>query len=70
MSDSHLPLRFDVQVPADGCVKVQLPLLAGSQVTMYVVESSDANLDDLLAASATSTDFWYNSEDDEDWNNA
>jgi hypothetical protein len=70
MSDSHLPLRLDVQVPPDGRVEVQLPLPAGSQVTMYVVEQSDADFDDLLAASVTSTDFWNNPEDDEDWNNA
>ena len=70
MLDSQLPLRFDLQVPSDGRVEVQLPLLAGSLVTMYVVEKSDAEFDDLLAASVTSTDFWNNPEDDEDWNNA
>jgi len=70
MSNSQLPLRFDMQVPPDGRVEVQLPLPAGSQVTMYVFEQSDADFDELLAASATSTDFWNNPEDDEDWNNA
>jgi hypothetical protein len=70
MSDSQLPLRFDLQVPPDGRVEVQLPLSAGSQVTLYVVEKSDADFNDLLAASTTSTDFWNNPEDDEDWNNA
>ena len=43
MSDSQLPLRFDMQVPPDGRIEVQLPLSAGSQVTMYVVEKSDAD---------------------------
>jgi hypothetical protein len=70
MSDSQLPLRFDLQVPPDGRVEVQLPLPAGSQVTLYVVEKSNADFDDLLAAAMTSTDFWNNPEDDEDWNNA
>lgn len=70
MSDSQLPLRFDVQVPADGRVELMLPLPAGAEVTMYVVEKSDTELTDLLAASASSTDFWNNPEDDEDWNNA
>ena len=70
MSDPQLPLRFDMQVPSGGRVEVQLPLPAGSQVTMYVFEQSDAEFDDLLAASASSTDFWNNPEDDEDWNNA
>ena len=70
MPDSQLPLRFDLQVPPDGRVEVQLPLSAGSQVTLYIVEKSNADFEDLLAASMTSTDFWNNLEDDEDWNNA
>jgi hypothetical protein len=70
MSDPQLPLRFDMQVPPDGRVEITLPLPAGSQVTMYVFDKSDANFDDLFAASLTSTDFWNNPEDDEDWNNA
>ena len=70
MSDSQLPLRFDLQVPPDGRLEVQLPLPAGSHVTLYVVEKSNADFDDLLAAAMTSTDFWNNPEDDEDWNNA
>jgi len=70
MSESQLPMRFDMQVPPDGRVEVQLPLAAGSQVTMLVFEKSAADFDDLLSASTTSTDFWDNPEDDEDWNNA
>jgi hypothetical protein len=70
MSDSQLPLRFDVQVPSDGRVELLLPLSAGAHVTLYVVEKSDSAIDDLLAASTSSTDFWNNSEDDEDWDNA
>jgi hypothetical protein len=70
MSDAQLPLRFDLQVPPDGRVEVQLPLSAGSKVTLYVVEQSNAEFGDLLAASMTSTEFWDNSEDDEDWNHA
>jgi hypothetical protein len=70
MSDSQLQLRFDLQVPPDGRLEVQLPLSAGSHVTLYVIEKSNADFDDLLAAAMTSTDFWNNPEDDEDWNNA
>ena len=30
----------------------------------------DEELDELLSAANTSTDFWNNGADDEDWNNA
>jgi len=40
---------------------------ANSQITD---EPADDELHDVLEASASSTDFWDNPEDDEDWNNA
>lgn len=70
MSASQSPLRYDVEVPPDGRIEVQLPLPAASHVTVFVVEQSEADFDDLLAASNSSTDFWNNPEDDEDWNDA
>jgi hypothetical protein len=70
MSSLPLPLRYDVEVPPDGRIEVKLPLPAGSRVTVYVVGNSDAEFHDLLAASASSTAFWDNLEDDEDWNDA
>jgi hypothetical protein len=70
MSDSQLPLRYDLEVSSDGRIQVELPLPAGSHVTIYVVEQADAESTDLLAASVSSTDFWENPEDDEDWNHA
>lgn len=70
MSTSQLPLRFDVDVPPDGRIEVQLPLPAAEHVTVYVVEQSAAEFHDLMAASVSRTDFWDNPEDDEDWNDA
>ena len=70
MSDSHLPLRYDVQVPPDGRIEVTVPLPAESQATVYVVPKTETELDELLAASLSSTDFWDNPDDDEDWNDA
>ena len=70
MSTSQLPLRYDVEVPPDGRIEVQLPLPTAAQVTIYVLEKSDSEFEDLLTASVSSTDFWDNSEDDEDWNDA
>ena len=70
MSLTQLPLRYDMEVPPDGRIEVQLPLPAGSQVTVIVVEQPSGELDDLLAASVSSTDFWDNPDDDADWNHA
>jgi hypothetical protein len=70
MSASQLPLRYDMDVPPDGRIELQLPLPTASHVTVYVVEAGDTEFDDLIAASASSLDFWDNSEDDEDWNDA
>jgi hypothetical protein len=69
-SKSSVPLRYDLEVPADGRIELQVPLLAGLPVSVYVIEQQAAELDDLMAASVSSTDFWDNPEDDEDWNNA
>jgi hypothetical protein len=39
-------------------------------VTSICLECGGAELDDLTLAAASSTDFWSNPEDDEDWNDA
>jgi hypothetical protein len=70
MSSLPSPFRYDVQVPTDGRIEVQVPLPAGSRVTVYVVEQPALEFNDLFAAAASSTDFWDNEMDDEDWNNA
>ena len=70
MAFSHLPLRYDLEVPSDGRIEMQIPLPAGSHVTVYDVEQSEAEFAELLAASQSSTDFWVNPQDDEDWNHA
>lgn len=69
MPDSQLPLRYDIEVPPNGRIDLQLPLPAASHVTVYVVEEQ-CEIDDLLAAAASSTNFWDNPQDDEDWNDA
>jgi len=64
------PMRYDIEVPADGRIEFRVPLPAGSHVTVYVVPEKTDEFDDLTAASMSSTDFWDNPADDEDWNNA
>lgn len=68
--DSSLPLRFELQVGADGRVDFSVPLPAGSKVTVLVADEAQAETLDLVAAAASSTEFWDNPYDDEDWNHA
>lgn len=70
MSSPNHSFRYDVEVPQNGRLEVQVPLPAGSQVTILVVEKKTDNLNDLMAASTSSLEFWDNAYDDEDWNNA
>ena len=70
MSTSEPLFSYDVEVPPDGRIEVQVPLPAGSIVTVYVVEQPTTAVDDLVAAATSSAGFWDNPEDDEDWNNA
>ena len=69
MADSQLPMRFELEVPADGRIELQLPLPAAKHVTVYIVEEDTVSTD-LVAAAQSSVDFWDNPLDDEDWNNA
>jgi hypothetical protein len=70
MSAPDLPLRYELEVPASGRVEVPVPFPPGAHVTLYVLEQADREHDDLRIASRSSTDFWDNPLDDEDWNHA
>jgi hypothetical protein len=50
MSTPAQPLRYDFEVPPNGRIEVQLPFPAGTQVTVLVVDHSEAESDDTLAA--------------------
>ncbi len=65
---SNSPLQYDFEVPSNGRLEVEVPLPAGSRVTVYVVEHQNNEFDDLAAAALSSMDFWDNPHDDEDWN--
>lgn len=64
------PLKYDTEVKAGGRVELEVPLAPGVHVTVFVVESTNGVLDDLLSASQSSLAFWDNPFDDEDWNSA
>jgi hypothetical protein len=67
---SDSTLRYEFEVPDSGLLEVAVPLPAGSHVTVYVVESAREELEELVAMANSSTEFWDNPFDDEDWNNA
>jgi hypothetical protein len=69
MSASENIWRYELEVPADGPLEVPVPLAPGSHVTVLVARHP-VQEDDLVAASSSSTDFWDNPLDDEDWNDA
>ena len=69
-SDPFAPLRYDMEVPSDGRIELTVPLPAGAAVSVYVLDKSHTEIDDLASAAGSSIDFWDNAEDDEDWNNA
>ena len=63
-------LKYDLEVPAEGCIELHVPFAAGAHVTVFVVEEPAERFDDLLAVAESSLAFWDNSYDDEDWNHA
>lgn len=60
-------VKANAVVRADGKVEVAVPLPAGTavEVTVFAPDRDDGR--DLLAAAASSTDFWDNAIDDEVW---
>ncbi len=59
--------KFEAEVDDRGRVVVTTPLPPRTRVEVFVVEGGDAATD-LTAAAGSSTDFWDNPLDDEDWN--
>jgi hypothetical protein len=63
-------LKYEAQVTPEGRIDLPVPLPAGSQVTVFIVQQAEDDFSDLVSASQTSMDFWDNPVDDEDWNDA
>ncbi len=60
--------KYETAVDADGTVTLKLPLPPGTRVEIAVLARELDGLSDLVEASASSTEFWNNPWDDEDWN--
>jgi hypothetical protein len=57
-------------VNPEGKLVLPVPLPPGTEVEVLVLAPEQDNLEDLVGAAGSSTEFWDNPADDEDWNNA
>jgi len=62
--------KFAAQVGACGKLEVTVPVPAGTPVEIVVLAPPTDEFIDLVEAAQTTLDFWDNSHDDADWNNA
>jgi hypothetical protein len=62
--------RYDTTIGPQGKVELSVPLPPGTAVEVVVLTPEEDDFHDLVDAAASSTDFWDNPMDDEDWNNA
>jgi hypothetical protein len=62
--------KFTIDVGPDGKLEVQVPVPQGTPVEVLVLIPEVEDLSDLVQAAQTSTGFWDNPLDDEDWNDA
>jgi hypothetical protein len=61
-------IRLDAVVGVGGKVEVTVPLPVGTAVEVLVRDQDTDDFSDLPAAAGSSTGFWDNPYDDEDWN--
>ncbi len=70
MAEPSTALKCDTQVTKEGRIELVVPLPIGSRVTVFVVDRAENGYHDLLAAAESTTGFWDNPLDNEDWNDA
>ena len=66
----HNAYKFEMEMGPAGKIELTVPGPPGMPVEVLVVVPTADECSDLVAAVASSTDFWDNPLDDEDWNNA
>ncbi|MCI0641090.1 MAG: hypothetical protein L0Y72_32205 [Gemmataceae bacterium] len=67
---THNAIRLETNVGPNGKLEVTVPLAPGTPVEVLVLASNRDEFGDLVDATRSSTDFWDNPWDDEDWNHA
>ena len=65
---SQQAYKFTATINPQGRIEVTLPLAPGTPVEVLVLTPAEDDLSDLVAAAASSLDFWNHPLDDE-WNN-
>lgn len=65
-------IKYEVDVQERGWIELPVPFASGSRLTVFVIQEEQPEdlFSDLLVASASSTAFWDNPLDDEEWNDA
>ena len=66
----HNAHKFETETAPARKIELTVPVPLGTRVEVLVVVPKGDECSDLVAAAASSTDFWDNPLDDEDWNNA
>jgi hypothetical protein len=61
--------QFETKVGPGGKLEIKVPLPLGTTVEVLVLAPEADEFTHLVEAAATSTGFWDNPLDDEDWNN-
>ena len=62
--------RYETTIGPACKVEVAVPLPAGTLVEVVVLTPAQNEFGDLVRAAESSTDFWDNPLDDQDWNDA
>ena len=63
-------LKYEVEVRDHGRVEFTVPFAPGERLVVFVIQELNDPFNDLVVAAQSSLEFWDNSLDDEDWNNA
>lgn len=61
--------KFETEIGSGGKLDLAIPLPEGTRVEVLVLAPIRYEFEDLLSAAVSSTEFWDNPHDDEDWNN-
>ncbi|MCG8353836.1 MAG: hypothetical protein MI924_39230 [Chloroflexales bacterium] len=71
-SQSVSAIKYEATVQENGRIELSVPFAPGKRVVIFVLQTQEENdmFADLTHAATSSTTFWDNPFDDEDWNNA
>ena len=68
VTQNQTPLKYEVEVQAQGHIELQVPFAAGQKIVVLVLPDDRDDFSDLMSASMSSFGFWDNAIDDEVWN--